>query len=63
MSEAKRPTDNRPIPSQDNPLFATWKKPKEGSLGDWLEKRTARHETREYRLESACLAGGGRPGL
>lgn len=48
MSEAKRPPDNRPIPSQDNPLFATWKKPKDGTLGDWLQKRTARHETREY---------------
>jgi quercetin dioxygenase-like cupin family protein len=47
MSSIKPAGDNLPIPSQDNPEFPTWKKP-DGSLGAWLESRTARHETREY---------------
>lgn len=48
MKKTQAPSKSQPIPSQMNPPFATWKKPKEGTLGDWLEKRTARYETREY---------------
>ncbi|MEM7442192.1 MAG: cupin domain-containing protein [Pseudomonadota bacterium] len=39
---------DRPIPSQENPPFATWKKPGDKSLGDWLNSRIARYEERTY---------------
>jgi len=39
---------DRPIPSQENPDFASWKKPANGSLGDWLSSRVARYEERTY---------------
>jgi quercetin dioxygenase-like cupin family protein len=39
---------DKPIPSQDNPPFETWKKPADKSLGDWLSTRIARCETRNY---------------
>lgn len=37
-----------PIPSQDDPPFATWKKPAGKTLGEWLQTRVARHDTRSY---------------
>lgn len=36
------------IPSRENLPFATWEKPEDCSLGAWLERRTARFETRNY---------------
>lgn len=37
-----------PIPSQENPPFATWRKPEGKSLGEWLQTRVARHDSRTY---------------
>lgn len=39
---------DKPIPSQENPPFETWKKPADKSLGDWLSTRIAKRETRSY---------------
>lgn len=48
MSKTKESAESLPIPSQQNPHFPTWKKPENSTLGDWLEKRTARRESRDY---------------
>jgi mannose-6-phosphate isomerase-like protein (cupin superfamily) len=37
-----------PIPEQENPLFPTWKRPKDKTLGEWLASRTAKRATRTY---------------
>lgn len=37
-----------PVPDQENPQFATWKRPKDKTLGEWIETRIARRATRSY---------------
>lgn len=37
-----------PIPDQESPLFPTWKKPADKTLGEWLTSRTARRAARTY---------------
>jgi mannose-6-phosphate isomerase-like protein (cupin superfamily) len=37
-----------PIPAREEPPFPGWRKPAGKHLGEWLERRTARHETRSY---------------
>lgn len=37
-----------PVPEQENPLFATWKKPENTTLEAWMSTRVAKRSTREY---------------
>ncbi|TGV09754.1 cupin domain-containing protein [Alcaligenaceae bacterium 429] len=37
-----------PIPDQESPLFASWKRPQDKSLQEWIESRIARRKTRQY---------------
>ncbi len=37
-----------PYPEQENPPFPSWKRPKDKTLGEWLQTRVARRATRTY---------------
>lgn len=37
-----------PVPDQESPLFASWKRPQDKSLQEWIESRIARRKSRQY---------------
>ncbi|MCQ9617565.1 cupin domain-containing protein [Paenalcaligenes niemegkensis] len=43
-----KPEQGTPVPDQENPLFASWKRPTDKSLLEWIETRVSRKKTRQY---------------
>lgn len=48
MKPTQQPITEIPVPEQENPLFASWRRPKNRTLGEWMETRVARRATRSY---------------